>query len=490
MIVLCVVCELLILRQHAQFALAILCVLGVLALIFAWAELATLLVTFVIYANLPVLAVQLHGVSPLLAASVVLLLAVPLVRYLIIDRERVIIDQPGLLLLAFLIVAGGSAVFAQDKGVALARMAVYVQEGLLLYLLLLNVVRKLSTLRRVIWVLMLTGSLLGALSLYQNLTRSFDRPLFGGLARMSEDVYVDFRGERLSQSQYVSPHSMPRVSGPLDNANHYARVMLGLFPLALLRFWGERTTWLRLGAAACTGFILSGIVLTYSRGAFVASLVVLVMVLLMRSIRAYRVLSVLVLLFLVAMVFLPTQYVARLDTLRGIQGLFTDETAVSPDASLLGRATEMLAALRVFLDHPLLGVGPGQYEPFYSEKYHSDPDFAFKYVPGNRGAHNLYLQIAAETGIIGLSMFLAMVLLILRQLWQARRQWAHSRPDVANLVTALFLSLTAYLTHSMFAHLAYERYFFLLLALAGAAVQICRSDVPATTAQMAERLRA
>jgi O-antigen ligase len=257
--------------------------------------------------------------------------------------------------------------------------------------------------------------------------------------------------------------------------------MLGLFPLALLRFWGERTTWLRLGAAACTGLILSGIVLTYSRGAFVASLVVLVMVLLMHSIRAYRVLSVLVLLVLLAMLFLPTQYVARLDTLRGIQGLFTDESAVSPDASLLGRATEMLAALRVFLDYPVLGVGPGQYEPFYSDKYHSNPDVAFKYVPGNRGAHNLYLQIAAETGLVGLTAFLAMVLLLLRQLWQASRQWAHSRPDVANLTTALFLSLTAYLMHSMFAHLAYERYFFLFLALAGAAVQICRSDLPATS---------
>jgi len=209
--------------------------------------------------------------------------------------------------------------------------------------------------------------------------------------------------------------------------------------------------------------------------------------LVMRYIRLSRVLSVLAVLILLATFFLPASYVARMGTLRGIKGLFTDQAEVSPDASIRGRATEMLAALRVFLDHPVLGVGPGQYTPFYSEKYHSDPQFAFKYVPGARGAHNLYLQIAAETGIIGLAVFMAMVFLILRQLWQARRHWAYSRPEVANLATALFLSLTAYLVHSVFAHLAYERYFFLLLALAGVAVQICRSDIPPTTRVMETR---
>jgi O-antigen ligase len=239
---------------------------------------------------------------------VVLLLAVPLVRHLIIGRERLIIDQPLLLILTFLLVAGVSACFAQDKHVALEWIGVYVQEGLVLYLLIVNVVRKLTTLRRVIWVLMLTGAFLGTLSLYQNLTHAYDRPLLGGLARMSDDVYVNMRGERLSESPDDSLHAAPRVSGPLDHTNHYARVMLFLFPLALFRFWGERSKSLRLGAATAAGAILCGIVLTYSRGAFVALTFVLLMLLVMRYIRLSRVLSVLAVLILLAVFFLPARY--------------------------------------------------------------------------------------------------------------------------------------------------------------------------------------
>jgi putative inorganic carbon (hco3(-)) transporter len=487
MIVLCLVCEILILRQQILLALGIPLFLGVLALMFAWSEVGTLLVICAIYANLPVLAVQLHGASPLVASVVVLLLAVPLVRHLIIGRERLIIDQPLLLILAFVMVAGVSAFFAQDKRLALERIGIYVQEGLVLYLLIINVVRKLTTLRRVVWVLMLTGGFLGALSLYQSLTHSYDQPLLGGLARMSDDVYVDFRGKRLSESRYDSPHSVPRVSGPLDHTNHYARVLLLLFPLALFRFWGERSRALRLGAAAAAGCILCGIVLTYSRGAFVALTCALFMLLCMRYIRLSRVLSVLAVLGLLAMFFLPTSYVVRMATLRGIKGLFSDEVAVSSDGAVLGRATQMLAAMRVFLAYPILGVGPGQYTPFYSEKYNRDPQFAFKEVASARGAHSLYLQMAAETGIIGLTAFMAIVLLILRRLWQARRHWVYSHPEGANLVTALFLGLTAFFIHSVFANLTYERYLFLFLALAGAAVQIWRSEIPPTPGVMETR---
>ena len=48
----------------------------------------------------------------------------------------------------------------------------YIHEGIIPYVLIINVVRHVVTLKRVIWVLCLTGSLLGALSLYQELTQS------------------------------------------------------------------------------------------------------------------------------------------------------------------------------------------------------------------------------------------------------------------------------------------------------------------------------
>jgi len=165
-------------------------------------------------------------------------------------------------------------------------------------------------------------------------------------------------------------------------------------------------------------------------------------------------------------------YRERLATLQGARGLFSNQAPEQPDAVTRGRATEMLPALNVFRDHPIFGVGPGQYSPFYSISYHMNPEIAFRYIPKSRRAHNLYAELAAETGILGLTVFCSIFSWLLYRLWQARRRWARSRPDLANLATTFVFSIAAYLGTAMFLHLSYERYYWLLLAAATAALQI------------------
>lgn len=90
--------------------------------------------------------------------------------------------------------------------------------------------------------------------------------------------------------------------------------------------------------------------------------------------------------------------------------------------------------------------------------------------------HNLYLELLAETGVIGLACFLAIVFVIMQQLWNERRRWLQSRPELANFATAFFLSLSAYVISAVFNHLSYQRYFWLLLALSSAAARIVHSQ--------------
>ncbi len=134
-----------------------------------------------------------------------------------------------------------------------------------------------------------------------------------------------------------------------------------------------------------------------------------------------------------------------------------------------------MAALSAFVDHPVLGVGPGQYEPFYSTEYQINSRFAFRYIPKPRRAHSLYFEIAAETGVIGLLSFASIFLVLLRRLWRASRSLLESDPELAAIATAFWFAIVAYLGMGVFLHLAYQRYFWLLLALGGAAVQVCRS---------------
>ena len=90
--------------------------------------------------------------------------------------------------------------------------------------------------------------------------------------------------------------------------------------------------------------------------------------------------------------------------------VFTNTWSVLPDVrSLSGdRAPIWRAALQMFLDHPLLGVGPTGYQTAMLRDGYAQ---AFlPWYPANAGgveqAHNWPLQVAAETGIVGIASLL------------------------------------------------------------------------------------
>ena len=69
-----------------------------------------------------------------------------------------------------------------------------------------------------------------------------------------------------------------------------------------------------------------------------------------------------------------------------------DEFTVVSRLALWGAAGSM------FIEHPVLGVGYGNYRGLYS-------DYLPALTPNQLDAHNLYLQLLAETGIIGFAIF-------------------------------------------------------------------------------------
>ena len=60
------------------------------------------------------------------------------------------------------------------------------------------------------------------------------------------------------------------------------------------------------------------------------------------------------------------------------------------------------SALKMFEDHPLLGIGYGQYTRAYQTQYIS-PDAK---EPQQQHAHNNFIQLLAECGLIGAAAFL------------------------------------------------------------------------------------
>lgn len=71
---------------------------------------------------------------------------------------------------------------------------------------------------------------------------------------------------------------------------------------------------------------------------------------------------------------------------------------------------------QMFLDHPITGVGIGQFQAFW-------PLYAPRSLQGRPlTPHNTYIQILAETGFVGLLVFIVMIFTAFQNVWKHERQ--------------------------------------------------------------------
>ena len=132
-------------------------------------------------------------------------------------------------------------------------------------------------------------------------------------------------------------------------------------------------------------------------------------------------------------------YVTRLRSLEGVTALSSTDSSQRPDTALTGRQTENLAAWNTFLDHPVVGVGPGVYFKVYSREYGNR--LGVRYLHSERRGHSLYLELAADTGLVGLSAFMAMVGTALVLLYRHAKRLRGHDPQGAMVASSLFFGL-------------------------------------------------
>lgn len=439
-----------------ELGAVILVALAIGLFVLRWPESGALLGILALYLNIPVLAVKLHSVPLAVGAGSALLIAPALVRNILSQRRRVVVDRPFLLMIVFFATALLSSFLAPLKGRALLWLASLLGEGLALYFVVVNLVRDASTLRRIVWILLLAGGLLGSLTVYQEFTRSYDYE-FGGLAQRS----IQEEGVR---GRYN------RARGPIDAPNRYAQILVVLLPLGWFCIKHSRSLYSKGAAGLCFGLILGGILFTYSRGGLIGLVTVAVGMIALRCVKARDVALGVGVIALAAALVAPA-YVQRMLTLRGTESLFSASGRVEADWVQRARAAVMLAAWEVWQDHPLLGVGPGQFSPLYAVDYLAE-HYSVARETRPAAAHCLYLQMGAELGVAGVGSFLAVVYLVLLRLVKVRRASAAGAIDVGDLAAAFVVALCSYLSTAVFLQLDYQRYFWLLLALGSAAAGV------------------
>ncbi len=420
---------------------------------------ATLVVVAILYSNAGVIAVRFHDVPSFVAAAVPMLLIPPLAAFIILERRPIVVTSAFPWILVFLLVQLVSGIFSNDTATAFDTVVTFVLEGIGLYFLITNVVRTRDVLIAVVWILVAIGAFLGALSFYQDATGTYDN-IYLGFAQPSEATVSSDESGLGTIAQY-------RLAGNIGEKNRYAQIMLMLVPLGLFLAIGERSRVRKLVALGAAGITSIGVALTFSRGAAIGFVLLFGIMFLMGYLKWKHLLAV-VLGAAIVLAAVPV-YTERLAELVAVSESVGDTGIDQADGAIQSRVTEGLAALLAWADHPVIGVGPGQFPQYYRQYAEV---VGIRVLARDREAHNLYLGMAAELGIIGITVFLIILGLTFRELARARRAVRAYDPLMSDIVTGFLFAILAYLATGIFLHMSFIRYFWLMLGLAAASAVI------------------
>ena len=380
--------------------------------------------------------------------------------FLIIWRMVIYGDRPDgwkrasviLVVMAFWLL---SVLIADDSVLALAKFQKFTENAVLAFVIVFFIQRP-TSLRSIVWALLAAGILMATISVFQNLTSTYDNNYWG------------FGEWDQSSTAGVTNH---RATGSYGNPNAYAQVLVMLVPLALDRFWHEKELRFRLLAGWALIVCILTIIFTYSRNGFITLLFTLGLLFVMRRPRVLSLVVVMILAFVVIQ-FLPISYTERITT------LFQFSPSNSPqqilDESFRGRLSENIAAWRMFQDNPLFGVGLDNFQVNY-QSYSRQIGLDQRRI--ERTPASFYLELLSEQGLIGTTVFMVFILIIFRNLWKAWRLFQFSGMKNEEYMTLAFFSgLAGFMVFYISKNSAYPNVFWVLLGIAFSIAQVAENS--------------
>lgn len=216
---------------------------------------------------------------------------------------------------------------------------------------------------------------------------------------------------------YSSGETLERGSGFVGNANHLGFLCALAIPIAFFRYVDGRGVWRRAFYLALCGLLLAGIIASASRGAILSLLAGLATCAIQLRRRVLLLVPV-VLVFLALLPIAPEVFRKRVSNL----GEDVERSVVlDPSTKLTSRGYLHKAGVRAWKDHPIWGVGTGNFGRYFATS---------NYNPGwARGVvipqHNVYLRVLVENGLVGFVIFSFILWHFARELMSLMLSTAH-----------------------------------------------------------------
>lgn len=235
--------------------------------------------------------------------------------------------------------------------------------------------------------------------------------------------------------------------GILENPNDLALNIAIVFPLCIA-FMLHARGFKKLIWIVAMMFMLVAVVMTYSRGGLLALIICGGFSLYEYGIKGkrYYMVGIAATIALVGLgiVVTSSSYRAR------VESLVMGNIAGSHDKGSLGARKELLKkSIVLSLEHPLFGVGPGNF-----------PVIDTTWLV----AHNTYTELSAEAGIMALILFLAALRSSFKNVAEARKSEKYrTDPDYRLFTQALFAGMAAYVIGACFASTEYNLYPYVMI---------------------------
>lgn len=305
-------------------------------------------------------------------------------------------------------------------------------------LILPQIIRHREQLPRVLWILFGSMTLVCLFGLYQFLGDIIGLP--PELTGLRELYTKDVLG-------------FPRIQSTALEPLYFANYLL--LPLSILI-----ALWLSKAAKIKSIYLLPLIglgglcmVLTVARGGYIAFAASLCVLGAFYFKQWFKLKNILYGILIIALVAIGAQQFLSLD--QGYEILEEDQVReygfsghvlnVFSGASYSERVETFELAYKAWIDHPWIGIGPGSFGPQTSYHPFVVPEHGYKIV------NNLYLELLAETGILGLGLFVMTVILLLFRTFKVWRMTKdkYLRALLVGLLAAFVGILVQYNTFSI-----------------------------------------
>ena len=239
-------------------------------------------------------------------------------------------------------------------------------------------------------------------------------------AWMDEDMFSDIK---------------MRVYSTLENPNVLGEYLLLVIPVAVAFLWRKKELWAKVTFVGIVGILGVCLILTMSRGCWIALLVALAVYISFVDGR-YWLLAILALFALPA--FLPDSILNRFLSVGDMS-----------DTSSSYRLFIWLGTLALLRDFWLVGIGPGS--AAYNTIY---PRYSYQTIIAPH-SHNLFLQIMTEMGAAGILAFILVCVAFFRRMAASAKAVAFKSMDRA-MIVAISSGVVAFLVQGMFDYAFYN----------------------------------